>query len=63
MARRLTVHRGPQNAIDARLIKPAGGLQPGRHVGIETDGEFVFRRGYGSVPFVKNLSPSGGMSE
>ena len=41
----LRLHSGPQNAIDARLIALAVGLEPIQHVRVKTDGELVFSRG------------------
>jgi hypothetical protein len=50
MALRLTVHRGPQDAIDARRTAPAAG-QPSQHVYIETDGKLL----HGSVAFERKI--------
>src|SRR5436305_10299967 len=44
-ARALTVHCGPQNPVDARLIASAVGLQPLQHINIKTNGELLLGGG------------------
>src|SRR5579864_1515546 len=43
-ARRRTLHGGPQDTIDARLVSPAVGLQPLQDVRVQADGELLLPR-------------------
>jgi hypothetical protein len=55
-ARLLAFHSGPQNAIDARLIASAVGLQPPKHVRIEADCQLLFGgRPCFRCPFEKSI--------
>ena len=52
---RLTLHHHTQDAVDARLVTPAVGLEPIEHVGVKADGELLLRRGLCHCGLFKKL--------
>src|SRR2546427_8262065 len=43
-AARSTFHRRPQEPVDSRLVTTPVGLEPGEHLGVETNGERLLDR-------------------
>src|SRR6266446_6339613 len=55
--RGLAFHGGPQDAVDARLVTLAVGLEPIQHVRVKADGELLFGRRPSNCGLFEKLSP------
>ncbi len=56
-ARGLAFHGCTQDAVDARLVTPAAGLEPIEHVRVKANGELPFRRGPCNCSCFEKLIP------